>query len=99
MAQVIVMPRMGQNMEAGEIVEWKKKEGDSVEKGEVLLDIQTEKSTLEVESDFSGILVKIFATPETGEIPCLEPIAILADPGETVDVDEVLNDFRARQGA
>ncbi len=98
MAQVVVMPRMGQTMEEGTIVEWKKNEGDAVAQGEVLLTIQTDKSELEVESDVSGVLVKILATPESGEIPCLDPIAVIADPGEEVNVDQVVNDFLANRG-
>jgi len=99
MAYVVVMPRLGQTMEVGEIVEWKKGEGDPVEKGEILLSVQSDKSELEVEADYTGILVKILATPDTGEIPCFEPIAVMAAEGEAVDVDQVLADFRAKQGA
>jgi pyruvate dehydrogenase E2 component (dihydrolipoamide acetyltransferase) len=73
-----------------------KREGDSVAKGEVLLSIETDKSTLEVEADYSGILVKILATAETGALPCFTPIAILGEPGETVDVDQVLAKFNAK---
>lgn len=99
MAYVIVMPRLGQTMEAGEIVEWMKAEGDPVQKGEVLLSIQSDKSELEVEADYSGILVKILATGDNGEIPCFEPIGIIAAADEAVDVDQILADFRAKQGA
>ena len=99
MAYVVVMPRMGQTMEVGEIVEWMKREGDAVERGEVLLSIQTDKSTLDVEADYPGVLAKILATPDDGEIPCLEPIGIIAAPDETIDVNAVLSEFRAQQGA
>ena len=99
MAYVVVMPRLGQTMEVGEIIEWMKKEGDPVEKGAVLLNIQTDKSTLDVEADCSGVLVKVLATSDDGEIPCLEPIAIIASRGEIVDVEKTLNEFRAKQGA
>jgi pyruvate dehydrogenase E2 component (dihydrolipoamide acetyltransferase) len=98
MAHVVVMPLLGQTMEFGTIVEWQKKEGDPVQKGEVLLNIESDKAVLEAESDFTGVLVKILATADNGEIPCFEPIGIIADPGETVDVEKVLNDFRAEQG-
>ena len=99
MAYVVVMPRLGQTMESGEIVEWLKAEGDPVQKGELLLNIQSDKSTLEVEADYSGVLVKILATADNGEIPCFEPIGIIAAPDEAVDVDRVLSEFRAKQGA
>ena len=99
MAYVVVMPRMGQTMETGEIVEWMKREGEAVERGEVLLSIQTDKSTLDVEADCPGVLAKILATPEDGEIPCLEPIGIIAAPNATFDVDAVLSELRAKRGA
>jgi len=86
-------------MEAGEIVEWMKAEGETVEKGELLLSIQSDKSTLEVEADYSGVLARILATADNGEIACFEPIGIIAAPDEAVDVDKVLSEFRAKQGA
>jgi pyruvate/2-oxoglutarate dehydrogenase complex dihydrolipoamide acyltransferase (E2) component len=98
MSYVVVMPRLGQTMEVGEIVEWMKAEGDAVEKGEILLTIQSDKSTLEVEADYSGVLAKILATADNGEIPCFEPIGIIAAPDETVEVEKILGDFRAKQG-
>jgi len=93
MAYVVVMPRLGQTMEVGEIVEWMKNEGDMVEKGDLLLTVQSDKATLEVESDFTGVLVKILMTADDGEIPCFEPIAVMAEPGEVVDVEEALRNF------
>jgi pyruvate dehydrogenase E2 component (dihydrolipoamide acetyltransferase) len=97
MAYVVVMPRMGQTMEEGAVVEWKKKEGDTIDKGEVLLTIQSDKAELEVEADYSGTLVKILVTPDDGEVACLEPIAIMAAPGETVDAGSVLEEFLAKR--
>lgn len=96
MAYVVVMPRSGQTMEEGSVVEWLKSEGDSVQQGELLLRIQSDKAELEVESDYSGILFKILVTPEDNEVPCLTPIAIIAAPGETVDVGAVLAEFEAQ---
>jgi len=52
------MPRSGQTMEEGSVVEWFKQEGEAVEKGEVLLTIQTDKAELEVESDYAGVLAR-----------------------------------------
>ncbi len=98
MAYVVVMPRLGQTMEVGEIVEWMKNEGDSVQKGEVLLTVQSDKATLEVESDYTGVLVKILATSDNGEIPCFEPIAVMAEPGEKVDVEEAVRAFLEARG-
>ena len=61
--------------------------------------IQSDKSTLEVEADYSGVLAKILATPDNGEIPCFEPIGIIAALDEALDVEEILSAFRAKQGA
>lgn len=99
MAYVIVMPRLGQTMEVGEIVEWIKHEGEAITKGELLLTIQSDKATIEVEADYSGILARILATAENGEIPCFEPIGIIAAPGESIDVDQILSEFRATKEA
>lgn len=98
MAYVVVMPRLGQTMEVGEIVEWMKAEGDVITKGEVLLTVQSDKATLEVEADYTGVVATILATAEDGEIDCFEPIAIIAAPGEDVDVERTLSDFRAKEG-
>ena len=97
MAQVVVMPRMGQTMEEGAVVEWMKQEGDPVQKGEVLLTIESDKSTLEVEADYAGVLAKILVTADNGSVPCFTPIAIMAEPGETFDVDAVIAEFIANR--
>jgi len=97
MAYVVVMPRTGQTMEEGSVVEWLKREGDPVEKGELLLTIQSDKAAIEIESDYSGVLAKILVTPEDGEVPCLEPIAIIAAPGEAVEVEKVLREFESNR--
>ncbi|MCD6571182.1 MAG: biotin/lipoyl-binding protein, partial [Deltaproteobacteria bacterium] len=59
MAVEIVMPKLGLTMTEGLIVEWKKKEGDEVKKGDVLFVLETEKVTYEVEAPEDGILGKI----------------------------------------
>ena len=93
MAQIVVMPQSGQTMEEGIVVEWLKKEGEHIEKGEILLTIDTGKASLEVESDYSGILRKILVTPENGPVPCLTPIAIIGEASENIVVDQVLADY------
>jgi pyruvate/2-oxoglutarate dehydrogenase complex dihydrolipoamide acyltransferase (E2) component len=55
------MPKLGHLMEEGIIIGWNKKEGDRIEKGEVLLMVETDKATLDVESNISGIVRKILA--------------------------------------
>ncbi|HEY3182167.1 MAG TPA: dihydrolipoamide acetyltransferase family protein [Gaiellaceae bacterium] len=85
MASEVKLPRLGQGMEAGTIVKWLKSEGDSVEKGEPLFEIDTDKVTQEVESDFSGVLLKI-ALPE-GEAPVGQTIAWIGEQGEETPSD------------
>jgi pyruvate dehydrogenase E2 component (dihydrolipoamide acetyltransferase) len=82
MATEVKLPRLGQGMEAGTIVKWLKAEGDKVEKGEPLFEIDTDKVTQEVEADFSGTLLKIAL--ESGEAPVGETIAWIGDEGEQV---------------
>src|SRR2546430_4782576 len=85
MANEVKLPRLGQGMEAGTIIKWLKSEGEPVEKGEPLYELDTDKVTQEVEADFSGVLLKI-AVPE-GEVPVGQTIAVIGEQGE--DVPEV----------
>jgi len=77
----IIMPKLGQTMGEGRIVEWLKKEGDRVEKGEPILVIETDKATLEVEARGSGILRKILAR-EGEVVPVTKIIGYIAEEGE-----------------
>ncbi len=72
-------------MEAGTITKWLKAEGDTVEKGEPLFEIDTDKVTQEVESDFAGVLLKI-TLPE-GEAPVGQTIAYIGQEGEQVEAE------------
>jgi pyruvate dehydrogenase E2 component (dihydrolipoamide acetyltransferase) len=81
-ASEVILPRLGQGMEAGTIVRWLKAEGDSVEKGEPLFELDTDKVTQEVEAEASGVLLKI-VVPE-GEVPVGTAIAYLGEAGEEV---------------
>lgn len=89
MAHIVVMPRSGQTMEEGSVQEWLKQEGELVLKGEPLFTILTDKATLEVESDYSGVLRCILITPEDGDVPCLAPLAIIANSDEDINVQEI----------
>jgi pyruvate dehydrogenase E2 component (dihydrolipoamide acetyltransferase) len=86
MATEIKLPRLGQGMESGTIVKWLKSEGDQVEKGEPLYELDTDKVTQEVEADASGVLLKI-AVAE-GEVPVGKTIAVIGQQGEAVEVAE-----------
>ena len=73
-------------MESGTIIKWLKSEGDQVEKGEPLYELDTDKVTQEVEADASGVLLKI-AVPE-GEVEVGKTIAVIGEQGESVEVSE-----------
>jgi pyruvate dehydrogenase E2 component (dihydrolipoamide acetyltransferase) len=83
MPSEVKLPRLGQGMEAGTITKWLKAEGDTVEKGEPLFEIDTDKVTQEVESDFAGVLLKI--TLSEGEAPVGQTIAYIGTAGEEVE--------------
>ena len=83
MSSQVTLPRLGQGMESGTIVRWLKAEGDQVEKGEPLYELDTEKVTQEVEAESSGTLLKILAG-EGEEIEVGKPIAVIGEPGEDV---------------
>ena len=82
MANEVKLPRLGQGMEAGTITKWLKSPGDTVAKGEPLFEIDTDKVTQEVESDYAGVLLKI--TLESGEAPVGQTIAYIGKEGEEV---------------
>src|SRR5262245_10545440 len=85
MATEIKLPRLGQGMESGTIVRWLKSEGDTVEKGEPLYELDTEKVTQEVEADASGVLLKIAV--EGGEVEVGKTIAFIGEQGEEVSAE------------
>jgi len=82
MATEIKLPRLGQGMESGTIVKWLKKEGDAVEKGEPLYELDTDKVTQEVESDAGGVLLKIAI--REGEVPVGQTVAVIGEQGEEI---------------
>src|SRR5919204_6108383 len=86
MATEVKLPRLGQGMESGTIVRWLKSEGDKVERGEPIYELDTEKVTQEVEADASGVLLKI-AVAE-GEVEVGKTIAVIGEQGESVEVSE-----------
>ncbi len=86
MANEVKLPRLGQGMESGIVRKWLKAEGERVEKGEPLYEIDTDKVTQEVESDFAGVLLRIAL--EEGEAPVGQTIAWIGDQGEDVPEPE-----------
>lgn len=81
MAFEVKMPKLGTTMTEGTIVRWLKKEGERVEKGEPLLEIQTDKVNLEEEAPESGILIKVFYS-EGHVVPVGENIAVIVKEKE-----------------
>jgi pyruvate dehydrogenase E2 component (dihydrolipoamide acetyltransferase) len=81
MVTEVIMPKMGQTMEKGKIVRWLKKEGEAVQKDEPLLEIETDKTMIEVESRGVGILKKILVH-EDEEAPVAAVIGYIAKEGE-----------------
>ena len=86
MAIEVVVPMLGVTVERGKIIEWLKKEGDQVEKGEIIFVVEMEKVTTEVESPASGILSRIFV-PEAVEVPVLTVVALITEPGEEIPAE------------
>ena len=79
----MTMPQAGNTMETGTVVRWLKAEGQTVKQGEVLLEVETDKATVEIESDRDGVLLKVLA--EAGvTVPIRMPIALLGEAGEDV---------------
>ncbi len=76
MATEFTMPKLGEVMEEGKVVEWKKEEGQAVAKGEILLEIETDKAVMEIESTASGILSKILV-PAGTTVPVNSPLALI----------------------
>jgi hypothetical protein len=81
----VILPRLGQGMESGTIVRWLKSEGEPVEKGEPLFELDTDKVTQEVEAEAAGVLLKIAVSE--GEVPVGQTVAFIGEQGE--DVPEV----------
>lgn len=73
----VKMPRLGEEMTRGKVIEWLKKEGDQVNDKETLFVVDTEKAALEVEAGATGVLRKILVTDPEKEIPVGETIAII----------------------
>ena len=78
------MPKFGETMTEGTIFNWFAKEGDSVEAGDPLFEVETDKASLEVEAEEAGVLAKIFIN-ENESAPIGDVVAIIAAEGEDID--------------
>lgn len=88
MAELVTMPKLGFDMAEGTLVRWVKAEGDSVQKGDVIAEIETDKATVEVESSDSGVMFRHLVEEET-TLPVNAPIAVIAEEGEEPSQDEI----------
>ena len=82
----VVMPKMGDTMEEGKVITWRKHEGDTVAKGDALAEIETEKVNIEAEAFAAGTLRKILA-PEGATVPVGQPIALIGEPNEAIPAE------------
>jgi len=83
MATKVILPKLGQTMEEGTIVEWLKKEGDPVERGDILFQVESDKAVLEVEARAKGVLRKILVDKGV-KVPVLTVVGIIAEPDEDI---------------
>src|SRR3954462_3589229 len=81
MATNVIMPALGMDQETGTLVRWIKREGESVTRGESIMEIETDKVLVEIEANANGVLSNITAE-EGDEIPVGQVIAQILEPGE-----------------
>jgi pyruvate dehydrogenase E2 component (dihydrolipoamide acetyltransferase) len=79
----VIMPALGVAQEKGTLINWRKAEGQTVNKGEPLMEVETDKATVEIEAAASGILANVTAAAGD-EVPVGETIALILAPGEAV---------------
>ncbi|HXK45384.1 MAG TPA: dihydrolipoamide acetyltransferase family protein [bacterium] len=85
MIHEIIMPKLGETMEEGYVNKWLKKEGDRVKKGEVLLEVMSDKTNFEVESQYDGYLRKIIYEPSDKPVAVTTVIGYISDtPDEQI---------------
>ncbi len=87
----LTLPRLGQTMETGRIVEWLVEEGAAYAEGAPIYSIETDKTVLEVQATLAGTLLRKLAAPED-EVPVGKMVAVVADPGEQ-PADEAIRRF------
>ncbi len=84
MATPIILPQQGNSVETCLILEWKRKEGEEINKGEVICEIETDKAVFEIECPSDGVLLKRFFN-EGDDVAVLTNIAVVGDKGENYD--------------
>src|SRR5680860_608075 len=95
MAEYIIMPKLGFDMDKGTIMKWLVREGDLVKEQDEILEIETDKTVMPVEAQTSGILRKILVA-EGEEVPVTLPIAIIGDKDE--DISKMIEEAYQKLG-
>lgn len=83
MADIVTMPKLGFDMAEGTLARWVKIEGETVAKGDVLAEIETDKATVEVEANFAGVVLRQLVD-QGAVVPVNTPIAVIGQPGEPI---------------
>jgi pyruvate dehydrogenase E2 component (dihydrolipoamide acetyltransferase) len=90
MAETISMPKLGFDMAEGLLVRWVRQVGETINKGDVLAEIETDKATVEVESSATGVVLQLIVDQGT-MVPVNVPIALVGNAGEKVDAPKAVN--------
>lgn len=92
MAKDILMPQLSDTMDSGKILSWSKSEGDQIERGDILAEVETDKANLEIEAFYGGVLLKILV-PADSAAQVGQAIAVVGEAGESVaaTTEEVSN--------
>ena len=89
--EVIPMPRLSDTMTEGTIAKWNKKEGDTIEEGDIIAEIETDKATMEFESFYSGVLLKIGI--QEGETAPVDSVLAIIGPNGS-DVTGIIENYK-----
>ncbi|GMK59653.1 hypothetical protein CspeluHIS016_0802590 [Cutaneotrichosporon spelunceum] len=98
-SSLLRMPAMSPTMTDGGIAAWKKNEGESFEAGDVILEVETDKATIDVEAQDDGVLGKIVFKAGSKNVPVGEVIAVLAEEGDDLSKLEVPSDLSPKHEA
>ncbi len=96
MAEIIIMPKLGFNMNEGKLVQWYKSEGEEITKGEPLFSVETDKTNMDIEATSDGVVKKLLIE-EGDQIPVTLPIAVIGSADE--DVSDAVADAKAQLAA
>ena len=94
MATLIKMPKMGATMTEGTLTNWIVKEGDTVEEGDAIFEVETDKLSNEIESYEDGTILKILVEEGT-TVACQTPVAVIGEEGE--DYSDLLKQLKQKK--